>query len=1204
MLVFTIYKVLMISPLRILNALVGIIACARLRLHDYRKRVSYRHKRAEWVLWCLLVSGVLLWNRLEVAWPLFRGSLFIHWVLGVVVFPLTVGLFWWGHRQLLQNSQKPKLKLTGHVIEWALITCYLSGVFLAFWGTTGNDVSFVINLFHWASGLLLAPLVMYHGWRFTVVRWPQIKSLFRFSQSGPSVFKPKDVTAGLLLVILAMVMLLAGRAAYASPESSIQTPQNNSSSLVLSDNGRMMFSANFWRGSVTRVIRDRNNQVLNVQEVPLGQDIRRVAFNAKKQELVATDYLAGELVLLDAQSLKIRKRVAVGKRPFAVVHQAQFDRYWVTLFEDHELLLIKDGRIQSRFTTAETPRGLALTQDGRLLVTHAMTGEVSIYDATQAISKNQKSLSLLNRIQLATQQVEDEFVSQGLPRQLDNIAITPDGRYAWLPHVLWNFDHDFQFQSTVFPAISVLDLTPNEEQELVEQRKQLFAAINIQDKQGRTRIVSNPHSIGFSANGKKAYVTLAGSDDLMVFDRSAEVSAFASNSLSKRRHRKRQEDFGAKAIQIYRHTPASNPRGILVDDESVFVQQSHNGLLSQFSSAAQSRLERVRLLNESWAKLVVNTDGSTSSSQLAKGRELFHSARTSADADYPIAGDFWMSCNSCHLDGFNFTNRYLMDAFKLDKKQEARGGHKQLSNMISGAPVKDLIQIIQDTQGGLGHDQRDGALMVEPNNPPPKVTERMQALNAFIKAPQNLPFNNSWVRLDTGRKPGNGEVAGTAHKSEWLNSAACAECHRDLYDQWADSNHRLMGESNPYFMVALQAAVEAEGENFRQWCMGCHMPNNLLSGDFNIGQGHMFEKNGASLFTALKNKKTDIDEGTGCLFCHRITAIEDSGGNGAYTVNLKDRLTYVGEPLVEKEDAGVIDGILNWLGKRQINADPQVHAQSYSQPFYKDPQLCKTCHNEFAPGTGALIVDTYGEWERSEFNNPEDPAQHRDCIDCHMHGDIQRIGEGIPGQSSMRGKEKDNVVTHQFTGANHHLVGLRNQQQADMSIALLKSSATLDVQMNERKELVVRVNNVGAGHALPTGVADFRQFWLDVTVVDANGNTILRSGSVSEQGVVDANARMFMKEFGDEQGKPVGLLFWRYAKLLKDTRIPANGYRDEVFVLPNTSEGGPIYPLTVTSKLMYRIYPQWVTNAVRAQYPDLPEPPVLTLQENQQVFLP
>ena len=44
--------------------------------------------------------------------------------------------------------------------------------------------------------------------------------------------------------------------------------------------------------------------------------------------------------------------------------------------------------------------------------------------------------------------------------------------------------------------------------------------------------------------------------------------------------------------------------------------------------------------------------------------------------------------------------------------------------------------------------------------------------------------------------------------------------------------------------------------------------------------------------------------------------------------------------------------------------------------------------------------------------------------------------------------------------------------------------------------------------------------------------------------------RLFQKVFGDAEGKPVGLKFWRYAKLLEDTRIPADGWRDEAWPLP------------------------------------------------------
>jgi hypothetical protein len=37
------------------------------------------------------------------------------------------------------------------------------------------------------------------------------------------------------------------------------------------------------------------------------------------------------------------------------------------------------------------------------------------------------------------------------------------------------------------------------------------------------------------------------------------------------------------------------------------------------------------------------------------------------------------------------------------------------------------------------------------------------------------------------------------------------------------------------------------------------------------------------------------------------------------------------------------------------------------------------------------------------------------------------------------------------------------------------------------------------------------------------------------------------------------------------------------------------YPLTIDSRLMYRVYPQWVTNAVRQSVPTLPDPPVIEL---------
>ena len=933
-----------------------------------------------------------------------------------------------------------------------------------------------------------------------------------------------------------------------------------SGSLQWSPDKKTLYSANFWQGSVTRIERSTADTAQARRELPLGEDIRRVALDEAAKTLAATDYLAGELILVNLESWKVQQRIPLGKRPFGVIYQPQQQRFWVTVSEDHQLVAVHDGQIVERIDTAETPRGLALTDDGRLLVTHAMTGEVSVYDVSAAEAK------LLKRIQLQETQTEDQFESQGRPRLLDDIAISPDGEEAWLPHVLWNFDHEFQFQSTVFPVVSVLDLTPGEEQEKTAERKQLFKEINILDNAGRTRIVSNPHDATFSASGKKVYVTLAGSDDLIVFDRSR------SGKTNKKRHRRKKHQGGAKAIQIFRHTPGRNPRGLLLDGTQIWVQNAVDQSISLFDRGGDHPFDRVKLQQELWANTSTVTDD-----PVQRGRALFHSARTDANPEYPIAGDFWMSCNSCHLDGFNFQNRYLVELHQQDKKQDARSGHPGLEHLVSGSPLSELVRIIQKTQGGLGEDDRDGAKPVNPVDLPEPVRRDMSDLLAMVRLPHNLPFTATWLRIEGEQR---------VHPQEWRNSALCAECHQEMFDQWADSNHRLMGESNPYFKVLLELAGESEGEEFKAWCMGCHAPQNLLSGSLNLGgQGHMFEQGGASLFRALENNEADLDEGTGCLFCHRITDLENAGGNASYTLNLEDRERYVGEDALNSD-------LALWLSSRLINAKPEVHKRSYLQPFYQDPQLCKTCHNEFAPGSGALIVDTYNEWQQSSFNSPDDPDKNRTCIDCHMHGDIARIGEDIPGKSTLRGTPKKNVVTHQFTGANHHLVGLRNKELEQMSLQLLRSAATIEQRLTAPNELTVRVVNKGAGHALPTGVADFRQFWLEVSVTDGAGRKIVRSGGVDERGNLDPQARVFMKVFGDQEGQPVGLKFWRYTKLLSDTRIPADGYRDEAYALPKDTQ----FPIQVNTRLLYRIYPQWVTDIVRQSEPELPNPPVVELK--------
>ena len=437
------------------------------------------------------------------------------------------------------------------------------------------------------------------------------------------------------------------------------------------------------------------------------------------------------------------------------------------------------------------------------------------------------------------------------------------------------------------------------------------------------------------------------------------------------------------------------------------------------------------------------------------------------------------------------------------------------------------------------------------------------------------------------------------HNQDWTSSAKCKSCHSDIFNQWADSNHKNLVESNPYYMVMEGLAGEIEGEEFREWCMGCHNPSAVTTGltktghamDRNLLTSALFEKGAKTLLEDFKaHGSSRLEEGVSCVACHRITEAK-SAGDGSYALDLQNRERYVFED--SKSALG------QWIGEKLINSNPKVHKQSYSNDLYKKSGYCASCHDESSPITGKAVVSTFKEWEKSPYNDPKNPQERKDCVDCHMT--YLKDGKFAPlmGASTDGGKIKKDVKVHYFSGSNYFLSGLKSKEHEDQTTQLLRTAAKLDVEM-KNDQLLVGVKNVGAGHHLPTGVADFRELWLDVTLKDADGKVVVSSGKLKEDGNLGEDARPFMKVFGDKEGNPVGLLFWRYETLLSDTRIPAGERRVESYEVKETKMLK--YPLSVVVKLNFRIYPQWVTDAVRKTNPQLPDPNVITLNEIEKVF--
>lgn len=251
-------------------------------------------------------------------------------------------------------------------------------------------------------------------------------------------------------------------------------------------------------------------------------------------------------------------------------------------------------------------------------------------------------------------------------------------------------------------------------------------------------------------------------------------------------------------------------------------------------------------------------------------------------------------------------------------------------------------------------------------------------------------------------------------------------------------------------------------------------------------------------------------EGVSCDFCHTITAVHLDRPDNPYSI-----------------DPGLV--------KRSVirQADSPAHEVAYSE-LHGTSEFCGGCHNYVSP-SGSGIMTTYDEWKRSPY-----ATEGTQCQDCHMVLSAGRVVE-------------ERVKSSATQIHLHRLIHDTDQLRSALTVEITESRRTADSFVVE-----VTVENVGSGHAVPTGMPS-REVVLSVTV----------EGSRRDQSA----ERRFRKVVADASGRPLqhdfeALLYG--ARVLNDTRIGPRETRVERFRF-NTPAPGPV---TVTAVLSYRYAPR------------------------------
>jgi hypothetical protein len=696
----------------------------------------------------------------------------------------------------------------------------------------------------------------------------------------------------------------------------------NSSPVVYDGLRGRVWTANGDVGSISYVDIDAPKVLA---EIPIGKDITSVALSPDFTWIGAVDRDGATVTLVDATSQAIARVIPVGTHPRATVWDAWNPRYlYVTLEDDGGVGVIDRtlGIYQQTIPIGRLPSGLTVSK-GVCVPTSAVDAgcEPSRHD----MYVNQRVDPKVTRVSLDTFKVQDAVTlavqpsdpapttPQGKPFAFESSGLSTDiagYTYLWVPHQLLAPTHPFQFQQTVFPAVSVIDYTngvgveavtdPNDPNGVIAGRKLLFDAINIPDAAGSTSIMSQPCAVAMHPNTVTSYVLACGSEDLLTFDLTAGI-----------------------AVDLLRNLPGDHPVGMALDTmgQRLFVVSDQSHTLVRLDTANGNLTQHVSVIGGPVA--LVARDPVDPAKRA--GLTLFFRANSSKGA-LATTGNNWQSCGACHLDGFVTTNAFLFEASHVvDESVDAQIGHVGLADLFSTSPTPtsktfnphDILVAFTD-MGGLAPDRtgatRSGA--INPSSPTAAAT--MMASQVAEVVARDLPLGPSWLLAEGP----DGGAPNEAYDGKW-----CGGCHAEEYMAWQNSAHAHSAVDS---MVTFCTRTEDKllGGQISRHCAGCHDPVSARLGDTSLASGR----------------------GITCLGCHDVSRLIQAGGNADLVATSQDwntahaqqgaaELTRLRSP---QFCAGCHEQFVPGTGLGAITTYDEWSSSAYAQGA--QPTRCVDCH--------------------------------------------------------------------------------------------------------------------------------------------------------------------------------------------------------------------------------------------------------------------
>jgi len=441
-------------------------------------------------------------------------------------------------------------------------------------------------------------------------------------------------------------------------------PPTKSSTIVLDESRKRVWVVNPDASSVTALSLDSYAKEL---EVPVGKHPTTLAVAPDGTIWVANEDDA-TITVLDGQKAIATLALPYASRPHGIAFSPDGLAY-VTLGATSQLLKLdpKTRAVLGTLDVGPSPRGIAISGDSsRILVTRFLSdrdiAEVTDVDAT--------SFTVRSKLELPFDKGPDsESSGRGVLNYLSSVAISPDGRRAFVPgkkdDIVRGLRRDgkpLTFENSVRTSLAQLDLVKGEED--------LVARVDFNDR-------SLAQDVVLSKLGDVAFVVTTGGNTVEAVD-----------------------PFSGQLLTSIEKVGAA-PRGAVLDPTGtrLFVQAFVGREVSVWDVKGI-----VEFTDNQFKKLAVvkTVEVEPLPPNVLLGKKIFYDA-----SDERMSKDKYLSCAACHLDGgddgrvWDFTDRgegYRNTTSLLGR----RGGHGRLHWSANFDEVQDFENDIRNAFFGQG----------------------------------------------------------------------------------------------------------------------------------------------------------------------------------------------------------------------------------------------------------------------------------------------------------------------------------------------------------------------------------------------------------------------------------------------------------------------------------------------------------------------